>query len=110
MVLHFNKEDRSVNERTNEYKDHVDKKIEGKGTQPIKTDYLTNPEYSHISAIIYSYADITSSIDPKDLGRDFFIIHNPLAKNRLPLGSIKCGIEYDVQTDDSFLRITTINH
>lgn len=110
MVLFINKGNMSVNEITFEYKAHVDKKVEGNGTQPIKTDYLVNPEYSHISAIIYSYADITSSIDPKDLGRDFFIIHNPLAKNRLPLGSIKCGIEYDVQNDNSFLRITTINH
>ncbi|CAG0942100.1 hypothetical protein BROC_01719 [Candidatus Brocadiaceae bacterium] len=88
MVLCINKENMSVNEITFEYRAHVDK-VEDKGTQPIKTDYLINPEYSHISAIIYSYADITSSIDPQDLGRDFFIIHNPLAKNRLPLGSIK---------------------
>lgn len=78
--------------------------------ESIRTDYFIDPKYSRISAVIYSYANVTDSIEVSDLGRDFFIIHNPLATNKLPLGSIKCGIEYKVEVDDEFISITPIKH
>jgi hypothetical protein len=72
-----------------------------KGTKtPVETDYFTNPKYSHISAVIFSAVRIDDYDDKnltkdylKVIGDEFSIVHNPLAKNPLELGSIKCGAE-----------------
>lgn len=72
-----------------------------KGTKtPVETDYFTNSKYSHISAVIFSDANITDYDDKnltkdylKVIGDEFSIIHNPLAKNPLEPGRIECGAE-----------------
>jgi hypothetical protein len=109
MVLMINRGDMSVTERKYEFRDHVIKE-KTNNIESIRTDYFLDPKYSCISAVIYSYANVTDSIEVSDLGRDFFIIHNPLATNKLPLGSIKCGVEYKVEVDDELISITTIKH
>lgn len=110
MVLNMNKKDMSFTGRTFEYRDHVPKVKRTGAEQPIGTDYFLDPKYSSISAVIYSWADVRHSIEAPDLGSDFFIVHNPLATNPLPLGSIKCGIEYEVEVESDSLNITPIEH
>ena len=110
MVLMMNREDMSVTEGKFEFRDYVIKETKTNNMESIRTDYFIDPKYSRISAVIYSYANVTDSIEVSDLGRDFFIIHNPLATNKLPLGSIKCGIEYKVEVDGEFISITPIKH
>ena len=109
MILMIDKDNMSIAERTFEYRDYVIKEINGNSEQ-IRTDYFLDSKYSCISAVVYSYAKVTSSINDSDLGRDFFIIHNPMATNKLPLGSIKCGVEYNVQVDDESISVETIEN
>jgi len=110
IVLRMNRENMSIAERTFEFRDSVPKKKENNIIEPIETDYFIRPEYSCISAVIYSYANVTHSIEASNLGNDFFILHNPLATHPLPLGSIKCGIEYKVEVDGDFINITPLKH
>lgn len=65
----------------------------------INIGYFYNTENSHISAVIYSWANFANPFEFEHLGRDFHLIHNPYAKNKLPLGIFSCGREYVVQTD-----------
>ena len=76
----------------------------------LRTDYFIDSKYAHISAVLFSYSNIGDSIETSDLGRDFFMIHNPLAANPLPLGSFKCGIEYQVEDIGTGINITTLEH
>lgn len=50
-----------------------------------------NSKHAHISAVIYSYANFANPLAV--LGQDFITLHNPFAKNKLPLGFISCGKE-----------------
>lgn len=110
MVLVINREDARVTEIKYEFRDYVNKENKTNNMESIRTGYFIDPKYSRISAVIYSYANVMNSIEVSDLGRDFIIIHNPLATNKLPLGSINCGIEYKVEVDDEFISITPIEH
>lgn len=67
------------------------------GAQVPTTAFL-DPEYSFISAVIYSDVDVLNH--PQELGRALLLFHNPLAKNPLPLGFLKCGCEYWVENDE----------
>ena len=110
MVLHLNRDNMTVYEITSQYRDHVTKKNQNKGGEAIRTDYFIDPKYRFISGVLFSYANITDSIEDSLLGRDFFMIHNPLALNPLPLGTFKCGIEYYVEHSDVGINISTIEH
>lgn len=110
MVLNMDKKDMTIVGRTFESCDFVVKKNNRTGSQSIKTGYFVDPKYARISAVVYSYANVTDSIETNDLGRDFYIIHNPLAKHPLPVGSFKCGTEYKIETDDNFINITPIEY
>lgn len=111
MALVMNSKDMRIARSTFAFRDTVPKHSKDKGTEAIKTDYFIDPAYAYISGVIYSYANVTDPIGLPNLGSDFFVIHNPLATNRLPVGSIKCGVEYKVEFDaDTISSITTIEH
>jgi hypothetical protein len=59
---------------------------------PIKTDIFRDPAYSHISAILYSYADWINC--PHEPGDEFMLIHNSVATTPLPRGWLQVGKEY----------------
>jgi hypothetical protein len=105
----INKKNKTITDKSFEFRDYVIKKKLG-NSKPIKTNYFLDPKYSCISAVVYSYANVTDSISDSGLGRDFFIIHNPLATNKLPLGSFKCGTEYCVNVDDEFISILIVEN
>ncbi len=77
-----------------DYKDSV---FKASGTQIPTTSFL-NPEYSGISAVIYSSVDVLNF--PGELSRGLLLFHNPLARNSLPLGFLKRGYEYWVDNDE----------
>jgi hypothetical protein len=110
MVLAINKYDKTITKRTFEFRDSITKKKRESKTQTAKTDYFIDPTYAHVSAVVYSYANVTDSVDDSNLGRDFFVIHNPLANHALPSGSFKCGIEYEVKVDGDLLSIQTTDY
>lgn len=71
--------------------------IERSGDKPdIEIGYFFDPNYSHISAVVYSLADFSNLRAQSEWGSDFYVLHNPLAKNKLPYGSISCGKEFYV--------------
>jgi hypothetical protein len=83
--------DRLTGKTIGTYLDYSDTIHNAKGS-PIKTDVFLDPAYSHISAVIYSYADwINVFLDP---GAEFMLVHNPTATNPLPLGWLNNGTEY----------------
>ena len=111
MVLIIDRDSKSITQRTFEFRDTVAKKRENDSNpQPIRTGYFIDPTYAHISAVVYSYANVADSVDDSNLGRDFFIIHNPLASRPLSPGTFKCGIEYNVRVDGGFISIETTDY
>ena len=68
------------------------KKISG---SEVPTYSFLNPEYSNISGILYSFADVWNY--PSKPGAEFIILHNPIAKRPLPHGLLKVGREFWVE-------------
>jgi hypothetical protein len=73
-----------------------------KSGSSVSTDIFLQPEYSGISAILFSCIDAVNR--PNKLGDDFVLLHNPIAARQLPRGFIKLGREYWV--DGSELKCT----
>ncbi|MDM8561207.1 hypothetical protein [Candidatus Parabeggiatoa sp. HSG14] len=77
-----------------------------------KTFFINRDFYDGISALLYSDINPYNCTPPffdssKDLmGDNFYLLHNPRAKNPLPHGFIKLGKEYWVDTD----RILQVKH
>lgn len=97
-VLPFGNERITINTNTLEIVDRSYKyrdKLMKKNQVEIKTDIFCNSEYDCISAILFSCVDAVNR--PEKLGDDFVLIHNPLAKNKLPLELVKLGREYWVE-------------
>lgn len=86
QTLHFDSNSLKIVDSTYEYKEAV-KKLSG---TEIPTTSFLNPDYSGISAVIYS-----SNVDvfnyPSTLGSSLLLFHNPLAANPLPLGFLRRG-------------------
>jgi type I restriction enzyme S subunit len=74
----------------------------------VENDFFLNETNSLISAVVFSYCSIFYRYDhPTSLfkdGDDFIIFHNPLAKNPIQHGLMKCWQEYvcEYEKDASF--------
>lgn len=75
------------------------------GEEFIHTSYFLEEDHSHISAVVYSWADPFNPTQRDSWGSDFFTIHNPKAKNKLEEGFLKCGKEYKVSIVDHAFKI-----
>lgn len=100
-VLHLDKETHNIVNTSYEYQGNV---IKASGMGPKTTSFL-NPEFSGISAVIYSCADTVNY--PTEISRSLLLFHNPLAVNPIPLGFLKKGHEYWIE--DQYLRIKDWN-
>lgn len=79
--------------------------VEKKNGEPIPMLFFENPEHAGISAVIYSKDHVINSPRGiKEIGQNFFIVHNPLAKNPLPKGVFPFGTEY--VAEDGFIKIS----
>lgn len=67
----------------------------------VPINIFSNSSHEGISAILYSTVDVANC--PYNLGSDFVLVHNPNAKNPLPLGSLKVGTEYWVDEDGQLM-------
>lgn len=73
--------------------------------------YFWNPQNTVISAVIYSYATILSTIDEDRVGEDFIVVHNAFANNPIPPGAFGCGKEYIARsTSSEEITLTLIDH
>jgi hypothetical protein len=88
QVLHLSRETSEVIGASYEYQGEV---MKVSGTE-IETTSFLNPEYSGISAVIYSCADVFNY--PIEISKSLLLFHNPLATTPLPLGFLKKGHEY----------------
>ncbi len=88
QVLHLNRETGKV---TGIGYEDQGKIIKASGTE-IETNAFLNPEYSGISAVIYSCVDVFNH--PTEISRALLLFHNPLATTPLPLSFLKKGYEY----------------
>jgi hypothetical protein len=73
------------------------------GTNVPTTSFL-DPKYEAISAVLYSRAGVSQL--PRRMGEDFIFIHNPLAKNPVPLGFLKLGKEYYEQKNSELYAVS----
>ncbi len=75
----------------------------------ISNDFFLKEENAHISAIVFSYQTILQHYFCPDVkfesGDDFVIIHNPLAKNPIPAGLLRCHHEYKSTFANGMLSI-----
>jgi hypothetical protein len=110
VVFLLDKNTHKIIDQTCEFRDRIPKVISESNTEPIKTDYFLDPNFSYISGVIYSWANVNEPIDDLSLGNDFYFVHNPITARPIPVGSFKCGIEYDVKFDGKNISIKTINH
>lgn len=76
--------------------------IRKKSGEPIPVNYFEDEKYSGVSAVIYSKTSVLSH--PKNVGSDCIIVHNPKARNPLPLGSFPFFDEYQDQ-DDKIVKL-----
>lgn len=60
--------------------------------KPVSTDLFFNPEYSGISAILFSRADYLNRTDK--ITDSFIVVHNPYAKNPIEQGYFSFGSEF----------------
>jgi hypothetical protein len=79
-----------------EYRPEIKKK-EGK---PVTTNIFRDPTYEGISAVLFCLSDVWNR-PPNDaqVGLNFQLIHNPLAKNEIPHQWLKCGREFWLEDD-----------
>jgi hypothetical protein len=63
---------------------------------PVDSSLFMDDRASEISAILFSPHHIKNRPEfyGKPPGNDFLLIHNPFARNPLPVGFLKCGVEY----------------
>ena len=102
LRLWFCRESRALVSREYQYRDGI-KKITKNGDINIVTEAFLNERYSHISAVVYSWANAGNPIPRESWGSDIYTIHNPKAQNPLPQSFLKCGVEYLVTVEsDTF--------
>jgi len=90
QILHFDTSSFKIVDSTYGYQGAVEKLS---GTKITTTSFL-NPDYSGISAVIYSCVDVFNY--PSELSSSLLLFRNPLS-NLLPLGLLKKGVEYWVE-------------
>jgi hypothetical protein len=96
-ILSVNEETAEITDTRYKYQGKVIKKsAKSCDDKPpeIRIDCFLDTEYSGISAVIYSCADVFNP------NRPLLLFHNPLAINPLPLGFLKKGCEYWVHKED----------
>lgn len=106
-VLHVNPV-AETSEMRRDYKLGIPKK----GTL-IYNDFFLRSENAHISAIVFSFQTILQHYFFPEVkfesGNDFVIIHNPLAKNPIPVGLLKSHHEYKCTFANGLLSIKDCN-
>lgn len=76
----------------------------------ISTEHLLLKDNEHISAVIYTWYCAFDATDDESLGKDFFLLHNPLAKNPIKKGLLPAGIEYSVNLEKDGFSISKLQY
>jgi hypothetical protein len=84
---------------------HYRAKIAKKSGCTVSTDVFLDPAYEGSSAVLFCPSDVWHR-PPNDaeIGLDFMLIHNPMAKNKIPHQWLKCGRECWVEDDHLVIK------
>ena len=63
----------------------------------VGADIFVNPEYSKISAILYTHQTLLTR--SAELSQELLLVHNPCAQNPIPRGYLNVGREFWVEDD-----------
>ena len=77
--------------------------IKNRNDSDVEKTFFTNPENSHISAVIFSNASPWQMAKNGE-NHDVIIVHNHLAQNPMPISFLKCNQEYYVDEETGFLK------
>ena len=75
--------------------------------EKVDTDIFVRPEYSHISAVMFSNIN-APNLTPA-MGDDFVIVRNPLASRELPDDFPKVGLEYKAELSETKINLLSKN-
>ena len=89
----FDKREARIVETYHSHRDFITKQSESR----VSTDIFLDTKYGGISAVLYSCVDAVNC--PSSFGADFRFVHNPLAANPVPRGTLRFGVEYWVHDD-----------
>ena len=71
----------------------------------VENNFFLEKQNELISAVVFSYCSIYSRFDNPSSsfmnGDDFIVVHNPLAKNPIPHGLLKCREEYVCEYEEN---------
>lgn len=70
------------------------------GVKEIETNYFLNDEWSFISAVVYSFADVLACEDFSTLGNYFMVVHNPLAISSIDLDFFEGVVHFHAELID----------
>jgi type I restriction enzyme S subunit len=87
-MVSFDTGSESLEQKWCENRSHIEKA----NKENISLGYFMQQKYSNISAVIYS--DSCYASRPSEAGGDYILVHNPFARNPLPEGVFKFGLEY----------------
>jgi type I restriction enzyme S subunit len=73
----------------------------------VDTDIFVKPEYSHISAVMFSEVNVANPTPA--MGDDFIIINNPLASSKLPNDFPKVGRKYEADLSENTIKLSSRN-
>jgi hypothetical protein len=99
-VVHLDRDALHAVDLTYQYQECV---LKNNGQAIPATSFL-NEAYKRLSGVLYSHADAYNR--PTNTGRDFVLVHNPLADVRLSVGLLKRGREFQAELSDP--RVLTI--
>ncbi len=92
-AFHLDRTSLEVVDRSFAYQPTVTKR----SGSPVSTDVFLDPDYSVISAVLYSCCDEINR--PTTPGADFLVCRNPCANAPVPSGWLRVGWEYWVEDD-----------
>jgi len=90
------------------------KKLKDGHTTQIDNGLFLDDHNKHISAVIYSSLSPLfindTYFDNRELGRDFYLVHNPFAEKPLEKGIIQCGKEVVSSVDENEVTLEIRDH
>lgn len=101
-VLQLDRMTGAVKDRYWQYRPNVTKS----NKSDVSMNFFDDETHSGISAVIYCNAHlINSPLVPNEVGDNFVIVHNPLARNPLPVGFFSFGQEWIKESNGNVVRI-----
>jgi hypothetical protein len=94
LTLHYNKDHTEVTRQSYSRREQVTKQ----SGEDVTLRFFLDDAHKHISAVIYSHKTMLNT--PEDIGSECMLIHNPYAKNPLPINIFEFMQQYVVKGEE----------